>query len=112
MGLYKLDQAVIADCLALISAQTLTIRADQAARVAQLQQTLAEARPVADREGDYAELLELWKREGELARELDSKVESVTAERDAARELAVTLEQKIAQLTDRLERAQQLANKE
>lgn len=95
MGLYRLDQAVIADCLALISSPTLQIAASQAARVATLQATLARASEVADREKDYAELLELWKKSDARALELE-------AERDTARAVAVTLEQSVAELKEQI----------
>lgn len=71
MELYELDQGVISDLRALISSPTLSIAASQAQRVAELQRILATARP-------------------------SGALKEALAERDAARELAVSLEQVIA----------------
>lgn len=48
MPLYELKQEDINDLLALIRNQNLTIRSDQAMRVAVLQSILEQARPIED----------------------------------------------------------------
>lgn len=92
MELYELDQGVISDLLALISSPTLSIAASQAQRVAELQRILATARP----SDALKEALAERDNAGKAAEAMEAQVTDLICERDAARELAVSLEQVIA----------------
>lgn len=72
---FELKQSDIDDLLRLVSSPSLTITANNAIRVAQLQALLSAAKPLPYRsEADYATVLQRWKDSEERIEELNKEL--------------------------------------